>query len=253
MRRCFSSESGGARREMMRRCFSSESSGARPEPQHAVKLTSLGTRRIFYSDHDMLREMARKFFETRVVPFHAQWEKEGQISRECWKEVVWLDVLWLVVFVGCFRTVPFLMFGCAVVLLTRFVFYLLFLFSPVRPVLRGCCAWRCPSRMADADKTFSARPLCGKSSPTPDAQAKQQTFDSFFVWWICWNCSVVLLLCFCFWFNLFLFVLLMNRLFAVRYSIVFWNLMEMIELCLLFFVGPGFSLHSEIVAPYILN
>jgi alkylation response protein AidB-like acyl-CoA dehydrogenase len=30
--------------------------------------------------------MARKFFEQRVTPFHAQWEKDGQISRECWRE-----------------------------------------------------------------------------------------------------------------------------------------------------------------------
>jgi long-chain-acyl-CoA dehydrogenase len=66
----------------IRRTFSS----LRPEPQHAEKLTSLGTRRIFNEDHDALRDVARKFFEERVVPFHQQWEIEGQISRECWKE-----------------------------------------------------------------------------------------------------------------------------------------------------------------------
>ncbi len=65
----------------------------RPEPQHAEKLTSLGTRRIFNSDHDMLREAARRFFQERVVPFHAKWELEGQISRECWREAGALGLL----------------------------------------------------------------------------------------------------------------------------------------------------------------
>lgn len=50
-------------------------SSLRPEPQHAEKLTSLGTRRIFNEDHDAQRVVARKFFEERVAPFHAQWEK----------------------------------------------------------------------------------------------------------------------------------------------------------------------------------
>ena len=31
-----------------------------------------GTRRIFTEEHDMLRDMARKFFNERVVPFHAK-------------------------------------------------------------------------------------------------------------------------------------------------------------------------------------
>jgi hypothetical protein len=49
----------------------------RPEPQHADTLTAVGTRRIFTEEHDMLRESARKFFNDRVLPFHAQWEKDG--------------------------------------------------------------------------------------------------------------------------------------------------------------------------------
>ena len=61
-------------------------SGGRPEPQQAEKLTSLGTRRIFNEQHDALREAARSFFVERVEPFHAKWEEEGQISRECWRE-----------------------------------------------------------------------------------------------------------------------------------------------------------------------
>jgi hypothetical protein len=159
----------------MRRCFSSQSGGARPEPQYAAKLTSLGTRRIFNSDHDMLREMARKFFETRVVPFHAQWEKEGQISRECWKEVLCLDG-----FDCCslFQNCPILDVWMCSNVVYPFLCLIFCFFSLVRPVLRGCSVSQCPSRTAAVDKTFSARPSCGKNSPTRDAQAKQQTFDS---------------------------------------------------------------------------
>jgi hypothetical protein len=44
------------------RCVARRLAGdVRPEPQFAEKLTSLGTRRIFNSDHDMLRE-ARSCF-----------------------------------------------------------------------------------------------------------------------------------------------------------------------------------------------
>ncbi len=89
-------------RVYFRRAFST----VRPEPQHAgkwcccstlslsfffffflpEKLTSLGTRRIFNEEHDALREVARNFFQTRVVPFHSKWEEEGQIPRQTWKE-----------------------------------------------------------------------------------------------------------------------------------------------------------------------
>lgn len=61
-------------------------SSARPEPQYAETLTALGTRRIFNEQHDMVRETARRFFNEQVVPYHAQWEKDGQISRQCWLE-----------------------------------------------------------------------------------------------------------------------------------------------------------------------
>ena len=46
----------------------------------ADSLLTIGTRDIFDSDHDMFRESARKFFEEEVVPFHPQWEKDGEAS-----------------------------------------------------------------------------------------------------------------------------------------------------------------------------
>jgi long-chain-acyl-CoA dehydrogenase len=43
---------------------------ARPEPSMAAMLTDTNTRRIFTSDHDLVRDTARKFFLNDVVPFH---------------------------------------------------------------------------------------------------------------------------------------------------------------------------------------
>lgn len=48
-------------------------------------MTDIGTRRIFNEDHDMLREMCRKWWEQECVPHHEQWEKEGSVSRELWQ------------------------------------------------------------------------------------------------------------------------------------------------------------------------
>ncbi|PKU34982.1 long-chain specific acyl- mitochondrial [Limosa lapponica baueri] len=58
----------------------------RPEPSSAKSLVDIGTRRIFSSDHDIFRESARKFFQEEVLPFHAEWEKDGQVSRELWEK-----------------------------------------------------------------------------------------------------------------------------------------------------------------------
>lgn len=41
-------------------------------------------RTVFESEHEQFRESVRKFLETEAVPYHAQWEKEGQIDRQLW-------------------------------------------------------------------------------------------------------------------------------------------------------------------------
>ncbi len=43
-------------------------------------------RKIFGEDHNIFRESVRRFYEENITPFHAQWEKDGQISREAWLE-----------------------------------------------------------------------------------------------------------------------------------------------------------------------
>jgi len=43
-------------------------------------------RTVFESEHEMFRESFRKFLEVEAVPYHAQWEKDGQVSRELWSK-----------------------------------------------------------------------------------------------------------------------------------------------------------------------
>jgi acyl-CoA dehydrogenase len=41
-------------------------------------------RTLFNEDHDMWRETVRRFVEKEIVPFHAQWEKDGVVPRDLW-------------------------------------------------------------------------------------------------------------------------------------------------------------------------
>lgn len=59
---------------------------ARPAVTKAEDLRQIGTRDIFTEEHDTFRESVRGFFKNNVEPFHAQWEKDGMVSRELWKE-----------------------------------------------------------------------------------------------------------------------------------------------------------------------
>lgn len=57
---------------------------SRPEPAQSKSLLDIGTRRIFEDYHDEFRSSVRKFFEKEVVPYHSQWEEDGEVSRELW-------------------------------------------------------------------------------------------------------------------------------------------------------------------------
>jgi alkylation response protein AidB-like acyl-CoA dehydrogenase len=39
---------------------------------------------IYEQEHEDFRRTARAFMEKEVIPFHDQWEKDGQVSREVW-------------------------------------------------------------------------------------------------------------------------------------------------------------------------
>jgi len=41
-------------------------------------------RTLFGPEHEMFRQSVRKFVEKEIVPFHAQWEKDGIVPRELW-------------------------------------------------------------------------------------------------------------------------------------------------------------------------
>ncbi len=41
-------------------------------------------RALFSSDHEIYRDSVRRFVTDNILPFHDQWEKDGQISREAW-------------------------------------------------------------------------------------------------------------------------------------------------------------------------
>ena len=43
-------------------------------------------RTVFESEHEMFRDSFRKFLQEEAVPYHEQWEKDGQVSRELWKK-----------------------------------------------------------------------------------------------------------------------------------------------------------------------
>lgn len=45
----------------------------------------IGTRHVFSADHDIFRESVGRFFQQEVVPYHAEWEKAGQVSWELWE------------------------------------------------------------------------------------------------------------------------------------------------------------------------
>lgn len=58
----------------------------RLEASFAKKLTDIGIRRIFSSEHDIFRENVRRFFQEEVIPYHTEWEKAGEVPRELWEK-----------------------------------------------------------------------------------------------------------------------------------------------------------------------
>lgn len=43
-------------------------------------------RTLFREEHQMFRESVRKFVEKEIVPYHAQWERDGIVPRELWRK-----------------------------------------------------------------------------------------------------------------------------------------------------------------------
>ncbi|MGD9774468.1 acyl-CoA dehydrogenase family protein [Diaphorobacter sp.] len=43
-------------------------------------------RTVYREDHEHFREQVRRFFEKEVVPFHAEWERQGIVPKEVWRK-----------------------------------------------------------------------------------------------------------------------------------------------------------------------
>ncbi|WNZ56058.1 acyl-CoA dehydrogenase family protein [Microbulbifer sp. ANSA003] len=43
-------------------------------------------RTVYNEDHEQFRETLRKFLENEAVPYHHQWEKDGQVDRKLWNK-----------------------------------------------------------------------------------------------------------------------------------------------------------------------
>jgi len=41
-------------------------------------------RDIFEAEHEAFRDLARTFVAKEIAPFHEQWERDGQVSRDVW-------------------------------------------------------------------------------------------------------------------------------------------------------------------------
>src|SRR5258708_6045071 len=60
-----------------------------PNIWYTTELNSGGSkamieRTIFREEHAIFRESVRRFVDREIVPFHAQWEKDGIVPRELW-------------------------------------------------------------------------------------------------------------------------------------------------------------------------
>ena len=49
-------------------------------------MLEVGTRSIFNEDHDMFREMVRRYFKEQIEPNQAEWDKQGHVPREIWTD-----------------------------------------------------------------------------------------------------------------------------------------------------------------------
>jgi acyl-CoA dehydrogenase len=49
-------------------------------------MEDLTQRTVYREDHEQFREQARRFFDKEIVPFHAQWERQGIVPKEVWRK-----------------------------------------------------------------------------------------------------------------------------------------------------------------------
>ena len=43
-------------------------------------------RTVFSSEHELFRNTVRAFIDKQVTPYHADWERDGVVSRDVWRK-----------------------------------------------------------------------------------------------------------------------------------------------------------------------
>ena len=43
-------------------------------------------RTLFSKEHELYRDAFNTFLEREVIPYHEQWEKDGQVSTDVWRK-----------------------------------------------------------------------------------------------------------------------------------------------------------------------
>jgi alkylation response protein AidB-like acyl-CoA dehydrogenase len=61
------------------------SDGRRRQGRPAATLAAM-KRTLFTGEHEAFRDLARRFIERHVAPYHARWEEEGIVDRAVWTE-----------------------------------------------------------------------------------------------------------------------------------------------------------------------
>ena len=51
-----------------------------------MRCSAMFERELFSTGHEIFRETVRRFVADEITPCHAQWEKDGQVSREVWRK-----------------------------------------------------------------------------------------------------------------------------------------------------------------------
>ncbi|XP_033730557.1 long-chain specific acyl-CoA dehydrogenase, mitochondrial-like [Pecten maximus] len=69
---------------LSRRHYAAETS--RPGVAQVDNMMEIGARSLFNEEHDMFRQSVRRFFQEEVVPNHAKWEQDGNVSKELWEK-----------------------------------------------------------------------------------------------------------------------------------------------------------------------
>ncbi len=49
-------------------------------------MQDLVQRTVYREDHEQFRAQVRRFFDREVVPFHAEWERQGIVPKEVWRK-----------------------------------------------------------------------------------------------------------------------------------------------------------------------